>query len=225
MRLSLPPEELGAYVARQFAHVFPDGDDPSPVDLRSAVAAALERTERCFSGVRRKYFHSDAGPTFNHRNTDQYAVFLYYLANSAYRRWGDVAAAEKAYALNKTLHGLDAFYQVELPEVFLLVHPLGTVLGRGRYADYLCVYQGCTVGANLDDVYPDIGEGVALYGGSRVIGASRIGPNSWISAGAAVIDADVPGDCVVFGGRPALGIKPTRRNVKRDLFGADDAVR
>ena len=37
---------------------------------------------------------------------------------------------DKLFLLNKALHGCDIYYEVALPSVFLLVHPLGTVLGR-----------------------------------------------------------------------------------------------
>jgi serine O-acetyltransferase len=66
---------------------------------------------------------------------------------------------------------LDAFYEVELPDVFAFQHPVGTVLGRGRYGNYFFVYQRCSVGANVAGRYPTIGESVirpsATTAGSR----------------------------------------------------------
>ena len=41
--------------------------------------------------------------------------------------------AAKVYALNKALHAIDVFYEVELPDLFCLQHPLGTMPGRARY--------------------------------------------------------------------------------------------
>jgi serine O-acetyltransferase len=98
-------------------------------------------------------------------------------------------------------------------------HPVGTVLGRAEYSDYLLVYQRCSVGANLTNTYPIIGPGVVMFGGSAVIGACRIEGNCWLSTGSLVMDAHIPDSSVVFGRSPALVVKPTERNVMRDIFG------
>jgi serine O-acetyltransferase len=187
--------------------------------VNAALDMALQRLEHCFGRIRRKYFHGGGGPVFNHLNTDQYAAFLYLLANTVYRADGDPGVASKLYALNKALHGLDVFYEVELPSVFMFQHPVGTVLGRAQYADYLLVYQRCSVGANLANTYPVIGPGVVMFGGSAVIGECRIAGNCWLSTGSLVMDATVPESSVVFGQSPALVMKPTARNVVRDIFG------
>ena len=76
----------------------------------------------------------------------------------------------------------------ELPDVFAVQHPVGTVLGRATYSDYFICYHNCTVGANLDNDYPSFGRGVVMYGGSRVIGKTVVGDNSFVSTGAIVID-------------------------------------
>src|SRR5205823_183490 len=101
--------------------------------LAQPVDRAVERAEHCFSRINLKYFNDGATTRFDHLHTDQYAVFLYLLANTIFRAGGDTRLAAKVYALNKALHGVDAFYEVELPSVFAFQHPVGTVLGRGRY--------------------------------------------------------------------------------------------
>ena len=37
------------------------------------------------------------------------------------------------------LHGIDVFFTVDLPDIFLFCHPLCTVLGRAQYSDYFLV--------------------------------------------------------------------------------------
>ena len=222
MRLSLPSAALADYVGAQLHAFFPE--EAGLNDLATVMADALERVEACFSRIGAKGFRDAAGAVFNHRHTDQYAIFLYYLANSAFRRFGDHPLAEKAYALNKALHALDAFYEVELPDVFLLVHPVGTVLGRATYGNYFCSYQNVTVGGNLDDAHPVFGEGVVLYGGSRIIGAVEIGENSLVSAGAIVMDRQLPPGSVVFGQHPNIGHRPNIRSVIGDIFRPPDAA-
>lgn len=217
MRTSMDRGQLGAYVARQLTAFFPDGR-VAPRRLARALTLALDRAEHCFARIHLKYF-SDAGEAvFNHLHSDQYAMFLYLLSNSLYRLEGDVPLASKVYALNKALHGLDAFYEVELPAVFAFQHPVGTVLGRGLYGNYLFVYQRCAVGANLDGVYPTLGDGVVMFSGSAVIGACTVGSNCWLSVGAVVMDVDIPADSVVFGRAPRLTVRPTARHVRRDVF-------
>jgi len=220
MRLSLESEQLTAYVARQLESVFPDGEVKAGA-LERYVSQALERTEYCFARINNKYFFDGEQPLFNHLHSDQYAMFLYYLSNTIWRLEGDVALASKVYCLNKSLHALDAFYEVELPDVFILVHPVGTVLGRGRYADCFVAYQRCTVGSNLGE-YPVMEGGVILFGGSMVIGRCHLGRDCKVAAGSLLMDVDVPAGHVAFGRHPEVRFKPSRRNLRERYFRAPD---
>ena len=220
MRLSIEPGDLSSYVAGQVSDFFPDST-VAPSDLSGFVDKALERLEFSFSRIRMKYYFEDGTTVFNHLNTNQYASFLYFLCNTLFQEKAEVSLAEKIFALNKSLHGLDVFYEVEMPDVFLLVHPVGAVLGRAKYGDFLCVYQGCSVGADLEDVYPTLGEGVVLYGGSRVIGNSRIGDNCWIAPNAVILNAEVPSNSIAFGLPPNMETKPARNNVRKKIFGTE----
>ena len=114
---TLPAPHLSAYVAAQLTAFFPDRPLAAR-DVGAHVAHALERAEHCFSRVIVKRFGGDGAASFDHLNTDQYAMFLYLLSNTIFRAEGDPAVAAKVYALNKALHGLDVFYEIELPEVF-----------------------------------------------------------------------------------------------------------
>lgn len=217
-RPSLPPDRLADYVARQFCAFFPDRDVVGR-ELRSAVDEALLRAEHCFGHIRAKYFTAGGDIVLDHRNTDQYAMFLYLLSRALHGT-GLTGFAAKAYALNKALHGLDVFYEVQLPTIFCFQHPVGTVLGRATYSDYLFVYQRASTGAK-DGKYPRLGEGVVLYPGAAVIGECTVGNNVWLSNGSLVFGQDIPSNSVVFGASPALTVKPTRRDVRRDLFGEE----
>ena len=177
MNLSLDRDRLATYVARQLSTFFPDRDVTAH-EIAAFHVRAVERMEHCFRHVRRKYFFDGTHACFNHLNTDQYAMYLYFLSNSVHRMEGEPALGAKVFALNKALHGLDVYYQVELPDIFAWQHPVGTVLGRGNYANYLFVYQRCTVGANLALTYPTFEEGVVLYGDTAIIGKSHIGANT-----------------------------------------------
>ena len=217
MKLSLPQSSLSNYTTQQLTSLFPDGKVTGNC-LNLYLETALERTEYCFSRIKNKYFFDGAQVYFSHVHTDQYAMFLYFLCNTIYRMSGDLALASKVYALNKALHSIDVFYEVELPDIFYFQHPVGTVLGRAEYSNYLVVYQRCSIGANLDDVYPRLGEGVVMYGNSAIIGDCTVGDNCWLSVGTIVMDQDIPSHSVVFGRSPDTVIKVTHRNVAKDLF-------
>ena len=206
VRSSLGAGGLAAYAAAQVNAMFPDPDPVSADDLAPAVAAALPRLEHCFSHVANKYFFDGERAVFSHLHGDQYAMWLYLLANELHRQGGPASTCSKLFLLNKALHGLDAFYEVELPSVFLLVHPLGTVLGRGNYNDFFVAYQRCGVGSN-NDVYPTFGRHVTLRPGSAVLGACTIGDHCQIATESLVLDRDLPDHTLYIGGPKTATLK------------------
>ena len=216
MRTSLGSDELEAYVRRLLAHHIPDAYDVG--EMSTVVGAALDRLAHCFSRIRRKYYCDGSETVFDHLNGDHFASFLYFLSNSAWRMRGEDGLATRLFYLNKIMHGLDLFYSVEMPDVFMLVHPVGTVLGRATYRDYLVVYQNCTVGADTT-VYPSFGEGVVLYSRTSVLGACNVGDNVVFAANSLVIDSDVPSDSLVVGQYPNHRVLPNRRPVRTAVFG------
>lgn len=213
---SLSPAQLATFVARQMDTFFPDGIKIDIDTLEAATNQALAKYEFCCEHIGLKYFRQDNRPLFHHLHSDQYAMILYLLSRTLYERQA-VDLAARAYYLNKALHALDIFYEVVLPPVFLLSHPIGTVLGRANYGNFLCVYQNCTVGSNFG-VYPRLGEKVVLYAGSTVVGRSDIGDNTIISAQAFIRDESVPGNSMAFGHSPSLAIKPLSKDIDRDIF-------
>jgi serine O-acetyltransferase len=200
VRSSLDSKGLAAYAAAQVNSLFPDGETVGADALMEGVVGALPRLEHCFVHVDNKYFFDGEGAVFNHLHGDQYAMWLYLLANELHRRGCRASICSKLFLLNKSLHGLDAFHEVELPSIFLLVHPLGTVLGRGTYSDFFVAYQRCGVGSNRD-AYPTFGRHVTLRPGSAVLGASAIGDHCQIATESLVLDRDLP-DHTLYIGNP-----------------------
>lgn len=204
--MSLTPEALAAYVARQLSVHFPDGE-VSADDLRTAMPTALARLEHCFSHIDNKYFFDGEQAVFSHLHGDQYAMWLYLLGNELFRQGAPVDLCAKLFLLNKTLHGCDIFYEVELPSVFLLVHPLGTVLGRASYGDYFVSYQRVSVGSN-HDVYPTFGSHVTLRPGAAVLGKCSVGRQCQIGTESLLIDRDLPDQSRYIGTPGACTIRP-----------------
>ena len=218
MICSLTTSDLCSYVEKQLNYFFPDKNVVRSEELQSSIKEALERLEICLSKVADPYIQKENGCYFNHLHSDCYSMFLYFLSNSHYRNERDEQQCEKIFYLNKALHGLDCFYRIELPEVFLFVHPLGTILGNASYANYFLVSQNCTIGDNFDGNYPVFEEGVAMYAGSSVIGASRIGKNCELAAGSMVYKIQVPNDSLVQGRHPDLKVIQARANVVEKHF-------
>ncbi len=198
VRSSLDAAGLATYAAAQLNTMFPDPDPVAADDLRSAVDIALARLDHCFSHIDNRYFFDGQNTVFSHLHGDQYAMWLYLLANELHRQGGPASVCSKLFLLNKALHGLDAYYEVELPSVFLLVHPLGTVLGRGHYSDFFVAYQRCGIGSN-NDVFPTLGRHLTLRPGSAVLGACTIGDHCQIAAESLVLDRDLPANTLYIG--------------------------
>lgn len=209
---SLPPAALAALACGQVNALFPDGRALAPEALAGAVVRALERLEHCFAHIHNKYFFDGKQAVFDHLHGDQYAMWLYLLSNQLHLDGADPAACKKLFLLNKSLHGCDIFYEIALPSIFLLVHPLGTVLGRASYADYLLVYQRVGVGSN-HDVYPILGRHLTLRPGSSVLGKGRVGDHCSIAAESLLLDRDLP-DASLYIGNPRDHIIHTRHSVQ-----------
>jgi serine O-acetyltransferase len=198
VRTSLPLDGLCALAAAQVNSLFPDGEAAHPADLVAAAQASVLRVEECFTEVDNRYFFDGTSAVFDHLHGDQYAMWLCFLARELHLRDGAPHLRKKLFLLNKALHGCDIYFEVELPRVFLLVHPLGTVLGRARYGERLVAYQRCGIGSNHGH-YPEIGSGVTMHPGSAVLGRSRVGDGCTIAAESLVIDRDLPAGSLYIG--------------------------
>lgn len=158
-------------------------------------------------------------------NLDEQAVALYRNSRSAYHR-GDIASAHEFYRRNRAENGVELWYEVELPDHLRLLHPIGTVLGRASYGDYLVAYHGCGVGSDLDCNRPTIGSGVVLFPGAKVLGKTVIGDNVFITANCVVQNCVVPSNVVVYpsmritycGGEPISSLGCSWRHTTRSVI-------
>jgi serine O-acetyltransferase len=126
------------------------------------------------------------------------ALLLYYLAR-ALRHVGELRLATRVFLVNKALHGIDLFPDIEMPAHFLIGHTVGMVFAKADYGEWCIFHQGCTVGRLLD-ARPTLANGVVMYPNSSIIGRCNVGPNTVLSAGVQLINTDTPGDCIVFAG-------------------------
>ena len=184
-------KQLQLYVTNLLNTYFKDGKNIKKEQINKSFDQSYERLIFCFQKfkiniilIRKKSLN------LNHLNSDQMATFLYFFSNSCYKNSLDKTICDKIYFLNKILNSIDIYYEVSLPNVFLLIHPVGTVLGRANYSDYLIVYQGVNVGSNKN-IYPTFSKYVTLRPSSSVLGKSRMGTNSELATGSILIDHNV----------------------------------
>ncbi len=118
MILSIDKNSLRSYLCQQLDLFYPDGVSTQE-SVFQVLPRVLERMNYCFSNIHKNYYYNAGESIFNHLNSDHYAMFLYWVSNEAYQQ-ELVNLAEKAFLLNKALHGVDAFYSIKLPAIFFI---------------------------------------------------------------------------------------------------------
>jgi serine O-acetyltransferase len=197
MELSLTYSDFKSYVQKQLEHFFPDQITMNQEEWKKVMDVALDRTHFCFKHVILPAYSKNGNPYLNHLHSDQYAVFLWFLSSTVWKETKNEIIANKLFYLNKSLHGISAMYNAALPDIFLLLHTVGTVLGRATYGDFFVASQGTTVGAQ-NDIYPVIGKGVGLLPYSSIIGNCKIGNRSVLGINATIYKEDIDQDQVIF---------------------------
>ena len=209
-RKSISAEEISIVVARQINNMVPDISQVTNHDLLPYAEIAFKRLFNCFKGINNKYYGQGNEVNFDHLHSDHYCSFLYLACNAAYQDKA-INLATKLFLLNKYLHGLDLYFSVLLPEVFMLVHPVGSVVGNAQYSNKIVIYQNCSIGSVVKDgnyTYPKFGENIVLYSRTSVIGQCTIGNNVIAGANSFIINSDIPDNCLVTGSSPNLVISP-----------------
>jgi serine O-acetyltransferase len=208
MKLELAIDELADLVARQLGSLFIYHPASESSILDTAVRRAIEDCDHCFSKTENKYYHRDGQTYFNPFHSGQYSIFLYFLSRAVFLSHPSSGTlADRIYYLNKALNGLDLFYEVRMPRVFFLDHPVGSVIGRAVIGEGFSFSQNCTVGNNKGR-YPVLGSSVRMMSGSKILGGCRIGDEVTLAANTYVKDTDIPPRTLVFGSSPNLVLKP-----------------
>lgn len=204
MVTSIPIESIPLLTTHQLNSLFFMNENEKQL-INSLAGGVVERLEKCFAPNPNKYYSSNGETYFNPFHSGQYCIYLYFLSNEVWKK-GNNLLADKIYYLNKVMNGLDLFYQVELPEYFTLDHPVGSVIGRGKYSNGFSFGQNCTVGNNKG-IYPILGKNFCMCANSTILGNCKVGDNVTLGAGTLVKDQDLPSNSLVFGHSPNLIIK------------------
>jgi serine O-acetyltransferase len=220
---TLSNKELAEYICSQLNNFFPDKDKLTSTALKALVDNTEEIAYKCFSQIPKKYFCENNQVFFNHLQSDQYAMYLCMLSRNASLFNANSSLASKIYYLNKALHSIDVYFRTELPEVFLFVHPLGSILGRAKFSDYFIMYQNCTVGCLNEGIFPTFTGKVILYANSSVLGNCNVGDNVCIASGTSLINTNVPDNTIVLGDYPNYIFKENNKDFfKRPPFYYDN---
>ena len=209
MNTSVVQEKLKTYVQSQVNNFFPDNSDLS--NLNGVIKKALIKVENNFKHIALNHYYKNNDIYFNHLNADQYTVFIYYASNVAYEIYNDINLATKLFYLNKVLHQFHCMYSTKLPDIFLLIHGTGIVLGKAKYSNYLVLSQNCNIGANDKLEYPEIAEFIILYPNSSIIGRSEINKNCCISNGVFINNQNISPNKLIIGRSPNLTIKEDKK--------------
>jgi serine O-acetyltransferase len=219
MKLSLTKQNLITYTSSQLNNIFPDNSLINLNNYAHLVDLALDRVDYCFKKVTYKHYFDGTDSLLNHLHADQYLMYVWFLSNTIAENSDNISLANKLYYLNKTLHGFDCMYNTKLPNIFLVFHGVGTMLGKATYNDYFVCLQGVTVGSQKHK-YPVFGKGVGLAAHSSVIGNCNIGNRTSVSAYTQVFETSIPNDSVVFKNKAtsALEIKTGKECYTQQFF-------
>lgn len=199
-------KNLEGFVINQLNNFFPTTNKIKKNQVRKEMEFSYERSLYCFKKIKTKYFNNSKDL---YLNSEKYTIFLYFLSNELYKAKKTVIA-EKTYYLNKILNGIDIFYEVEMPDIFYLIHPVGTVLGKAKYKNFFVAYQNCTVGANKN-IFPNVEEYVTMRPGSKIIGNCRINSNCDIGLNAVVLDKNIKSNSIYLGDPNNFKIIPNKK--------------
>ena len=197
-------KQLIELLVNQLSGFFPLDEKEIKI-LEYNTDTVLERCLNCFNEIDNKYFRKNGQVIFSPYHSGQYLIYLYYFSNTCSNS-GYKELADKLYYLNKILNSCDIYHELNLPKVFFLEHPVGSVFGRAKYGNNFMAFQSCTVGGNKDS-YPDLGANFKMYSGSKILGNCIVGDNVTLAANTYVKDTNIPSNTLVFGMSPNLIIK------------------
>jgi len=121
------------------------------------------------------------------------------------------AMAKVVSFLNSTVYGVEVALQSHIGPGLYLPHAGGIVLGASSIGADATIFQGVTLGASTLDIEfapdrrPQLGDGVTISAGAKVLGGVRIGHGAVVGANAVVVRDVDDGD--VVGGVPARSLR------------------
>ena len=168
--------------------------------------------------IMNKYYSKDGEGLIMLEYMDHYVELLFRFANKLWKV-GMENLAELVYYSSRIRGSIDCFYKSEIPDFFMPVHAIGSVMDmHAQYGKLFQIYNGCHIGPyNIHEdpslwVHPQFGNGVRLLSGVHIYGNTTIGNNVIVSVNSLLINEDIPDNCIVMGSSPNLVIKKIGNN-------------
>lgn len=221
---SITSSELKQYIETQIIHFMPDGIYKNGMIKDNDIQIALDKCENCFKHIINDAYSDEKGNTFfSHLHADQYAMFLEFLANYIWKERAEKNACDHLMYLNRVLHSFMMSYKCHLPNIWLLGHPVGSVIGNAEYSDYLYITQNCTINtgpiAEDGSCTPKIGKYFAMGAGAVLVGDKTIGDNCSIGAGAMLYNTELEDNSIVINNCGKMEIRQSKKmSLAQKLF-------
>jgi len=183
------------------------------------------------SRVKNKWYSKKGDGIFDLLYLDHFLILCYRFSNALYKSGIFEELAKAIFYSSKIRTSADIFYQTEIGDYLLPVHPIGTIIDcHVKYGKGLILYEHVHIGSYSitgkkpeDVIRPEIGDGVIIYGYSKILGNSKIGDNVIISLGTTIINKDIPSNSkVMMASNGRLIVLPNRNNNLNDKFVLDD---
>lgn len=216
MKMTLSKDELSVYTQKQLDFYIPDGYAIDEKCWTEAIDTALQRCDSCFKHIIIPQYRSreNGESLFSHLHRDQYATFIYFLGNTIWLHYHDRWLCDKLLNLQSILHSFFLSYKCEMPNVFVLAHPVGSVIGNAKYSDGLYICQNVTINTHTDaEGNPDLflGKGVVLETGATIIGNKPIGDRVTIGPNVLIHNEKIDSDYTCVSERGKVIIRPRQR--------------
>lgn len=130
-----------------------------------------------------------------------FQALIGYRAGSTLRQWGVPFVPAVCRRLSIAFCGIDILPQAEIGGGCYIPHGVGLVVGGATVIGEDCtLLQGVTLGeARFDsDACPKVGNRVTIGAGAKILGGITVGDDSFIGAGAVVLD-EVPPQHIAIG--------------------------
>lgn len=90
-------------------------------------------------------------------------------------------------------------YKCPMPNIFILAHPVGSVIGNAKYSDGLYISQNVTINTHINEngeLDLRIGKGCFMGAGAKIIGNKPIGDRVSIGVNTLIYDKIIEDDSV-----------------------------
>jgi serine O-acetyltransferase len=175
------------------------------------------------SNIKNKWFSKNKRGLFDLGFLDHFLCLCYRFSNEIHNNELSDDLSKAIYYSSRIRCSCDIFYKTQIGEYFMPVHPIGTIITpHSIYGKGLVLYEHVHIApyevlSEDPTKYkrPTIGDGVIIYGYSKILGNSAIGNNVIISMGATIINENIPPNTIVMqeGGKLIL-LKNNNDNLK-----------